>query len=208
MKTPSAQMQREAALLVSNCERERARLARLIHDDVAQKLTVANMELSLWRDELSHGAPLTMAAADRKISAVLELIGQVTAGVREISGALRPRMLDSFGLAAAVESLVKKRAAALGCQCEFRDQSDGRIEVPDVAVQFMRLAESLLNAVEQVRDSTLRAELKKTGAMTELRLNQTLKAMPEEAVARAAIFGGSIEQADGALIARLPLQCD
>jgi signal transduction histidine kinase len=197
-------LQHEAALLLLEAERERARLARFIHDDLAQKLTVANMEMSLWRDEVKHGGPLSPAAIERKIAGLLELVGGVAKGVREVTGTLRPRMLDSFGLGAAVESLVRKCATRLGCSCEFHDASGGATSVTDLSIQFVRMAESVLNAVEGAVGGAVRGELKESSGAVELHVTATLPRVPEDAMARAKIFDGSIEQQENGFVVRLP----
>lgn len=204
MNKPPAPLQHEAALLLREAERERARLARFIHDDLAQKLTIVNMELSLWRDEASQGAPLSVAAIERKLGSLLELVGDVAKGVREVNGALRPRMLDSFGLGAAVESLVRKCATRLGCPCEFNDGTGDAAAVTDLSIQFIRTTESVLNAVESASGAAICGELKESGAVIELRVTAKLKSIPDDALARAKIFNGSIEQEKNAVVVRLP----
>jgi signal transduction histidine kinase len=85
--------------LVEVQELERRHLARELHDEVGQALTVAKINLQSAMDE-AGAAILTRL---QETTAILDrLLGQV----RQISLDLRPSMLDDLGLVPALRSLI------------------------------------------------------------------------------------------------------
>jgi two-component system, NarL family, sensor histidine kinase UhpB len=87
------------------------RLARKIHDDVNQTLTLLALQLSLATLEQGPPANWTKKCQDwnRKI---MEL-GEV---MREISNELRPRVLDDLGLVAALQWFANSNPEGIACQ--------------------------------------------------------------------------------------------
>ncbi len=87
------------------------RLARKIHDDVNQTLTLLALQLSLATLEQGPPANWTKKCQDwnRKI---MEL-GEV---MREISNELRPRVLDDLGLVAALQWFANSCPEGVACQ--------------------------------------------------------------------------------------------
>jgi PAS domain S-box-containing protein len=89
------QLRALAGYLESAREEERSRMARELHDDIAQALTGIKLSLEIHTREQTEraGSPVTHALAVTN-----ELMGKV----RDLSLELRPAMLDDFGLLAAL----------------------------------------------------------------------------------------------------------
>ncbi|MBA4176358.1 MAG: hypothetical protein C0505_07325 [Leptothrix sp. (in: Bacteria)] len=101
-----ADADRRAALQVMTAqEAERRRLARELHDDLGQRLSLLKMNLA------AEGHP-----ADADIAAMVEALDDAVASVRRMAGELRPLMLDDLGLSAAVEALARRSARQYGLQ--------------------------------------------------------------------------------------------
>lgn len=85
-------------------EEERAHIAREIHDELGQQLTVLKMDAS-WLNK-------KLATADenirQKLTDLLELLDGTVRTVRKISSQLRPSLLDDMGLVAAMEWHLKE----------------------------------------------------------------------------------------------------
>lgn len=79
-------------------EEERTHIAREIHDELGQQLTVLMMDVS-WLDR-KIGAEND--AAKKKINELMKLLDNTVKTVRRISTELRPSVLDDLGLSAAI----------------------------------------------------------------------------------------------------------
>lgn len=103
-------------------EQEKIRIARELHDELAQAMTGLKMDIGLLR--------LSAAKAGSELPARLDKmdrqIDQTIASVRRIAADLRPLTLDDFGLVPAIESLVSR----------FRDQSSIACELAMTHPEF------------------------------------------------------------------------
>lgn len=80
-------------------EEERSNIAREIHDELGQQLTVLKMDIS-W---LSKKMENPDEKVQERLNSLLEMIDNTVRSVRRISAELRPSMLDDLGLPAAIE---------------------------------------------------------------------------------------------------------
>lgn len=125
--------------LLRSREEERARLARDLHDGPIQDLVGLNMQLGL------------LLAGDN--AAILESIKPMRAEVRELLGELRqvcaelrPPMLDTVGLAAALRVLADEWSTQSGVAIQLDLPSDASLRsLPsEVSVNLYRLAQEAL----------------------------------------------------------------
>lgn len=84
-------------------EQERARISRVLHDEVGQVLSAAGLQLDLLRLDCGRipGVAPRIAEAQR-------LLEQAVAQVRELSSALDPGIVERAGLQGALEQLVER----------------------------------------------------------------------------------------------------
>jgi PAS domain S-box-containing protein len=80
-------------------EAERTHIAREIHDELGQQLTVLKMDISL----LGKKIQTTDETVLEKFNSLQELLDGTVKTVRRISSELRPSVLDDLGLIAAIE---------------------------------------------------------------------------------------------------------
>ena len=83
-------------------EAERLRIARELHDELAQWLTAIKMDVS-W---LSSRLPRQEAQLLARVEKMKGVVDTAVAAVRRIAADLRPVMLDDLGLVPAIESLL------------------------------------------------------------------------------------------------------
>ena len=88
-----------AAYLQKIREDERTSIAREIHDELGQQLTVMKMDVSWLEDNLKNQNEKVL----NKITDFKIMIDQTVSTVRRIAYELRPSMLDDMGLVAAIE---------------------------------------------------------------------------------------------------------
>lgn len=91
-------------------EAERLRVARELHDELAQWLTAIKMDVSWIASRLP---PEQQQLADR-VERLKGVVDTTVASVRRIASDLRPVMLDDLGLVAALENLLHEMSQRTG----------------------------------------------------------------------------------------------
>jgi signal transduction histidine kinase len=134
--------------VVAGQELERQRLARELHDETGQALTSILLGLKAVEDASTDAE--TEAAAEQ----LRELVVATLQDVRRLAVELRPKALDDFGLAAALERLVNTFSESTGIAVEL-EASLGDERLPgEVETTLYRLVqESLTNVVKHARAS-------------------------------------------------------
>jgi signal transduction histidine kinase len=107
--------ERDLAALISESEFERARIARLLHDEIGPSLSAAGMQLEVLRLDLRARVP-EIGARTAEIQAVLE---RVMERVRALSRELNPSLAERAGLRFALEHLVEQSCAHIACTLDF-----------------------------------------------------------------------------------------
>ncbi len=101
-------------------EEERTSIAREIHDELGQQLTVMMMDVS-WLDKKISTENI---AARKKVNDLLGLLDNTVKSVRRISTELRPSLLDDLGLVAAMELHLKEFGQRSGIKTVFTAPED------------------------------------------------------------------------------------
>jgi signal transduction histidine kinase len=137
-----AQAQRR---LLRSREEERARLARDLHDGPLQVLVGLNLQTGLLLSQRgADDSPITIA--------LKEIRGEVQgllADLRQVCSELRPPMLDTLGLGAALRALAEDWSAQNGVAVQIDLPADGALRsLPgDVAVNLYRVAQEALSNI-------------------------------------------------------------
>lgn len=132
-----AKLRALARQVVQSQEDERARLARELHDGVSQALVATKL--------LIESAQQEPTGADRLQGLALKRLNSTLAEVRHLSHALRPALLDTLGLPAALQHLAGEFGAAGGTHFEAGVDGAER-ELPDaVNTALFRIAQEALN---------------------------------------------------------------
>jgi signal transduction histidine kinase len=144
--------------LVEVQETERRRLARELHDEIGQALTVA--QLSLQSLLQSPGAGALAPRLNESLVAVERVLEQV----QGISLDLRPSLLDDLGLEPALRWYTNRQAALAGFQFEVRANPLARRLDPAIETQCFRIAqEALANVVKHAKARAVIVELNQGG---------------------------------------------
>lgn len=122
-------------------EQEKTRIARELHDELAQSLTALKMDTNWVRERLRTDPDAAIA----KLSEMLALIDSSVASTRRIAADLRPLMLDDLGLAPAIEWLVQNFSQRSGVQCELDIDEALELDEPYATAVFRMVQESLAN---------------------------------------------------------------
>jgi signal transduction histidine kinase len=140
----SRQVQRDALRrVVAGQELERRRLARELHDETGQALT--SILLGLRAVEETDSAEEMRAAT----SDLRELVVGTLQDVRRLAVQLRPKALDDFGLAAALERLAQTFSEATDMQVEIAAQlGEERLPAEVETTLYRIVQEALTNIVK------------------------------------------------------------
>jgi PAS domain S-box-containing protein len=156
LQATNEKLQLMSRRLVESQESERRHIARELHDEVGQTLTVAEMNLQAVLQS-SSPAPMT-----RRLQESLQAVEQVLEQVRDLSLSLRPSMLDDLGLEPALKWLTSRQAALTGIQADFQaDKLEDRLD-PVIETACFRVAqEALTNVVRHAHGRSVSLALRK-----------------------------------------------
>jgi len=123
-------------------EQEKNRIARELHDELGQSLTMLQMDVAWCRDKL----PAAEVQLSQRLDRMATLLGVTVAATRRIAADLRPLLLDDLGLIPAVEWLVDNFMQRAGIPCELAISNPG-MRVPDAhsTAVFRVVQEALTN---------------------------------------------------------------
>ena len=154
-----AQLRELAAHVETVREEEKAHIAREVHDELGQMLTVLKLEISMCE--------ISFAALDPGLAARLQgmkrLIAQLFQQVRDVATALRPPILDA-GIASAIDWQARRFEERTGIAC--------LVEVPECPPQlsnakaiglFRILQEALTNVMRHANAQTVSLSLEQRG---------------------------------------------
>ena len=124
-------------------ELERRRLARELHDQTGQELTGVLLGLKAVEEALD---PEALA---RAIAAVREQVVETLHDVRRLAVELRPKVLDDYGLVAALERLTQTVAEQTGLAFDLEAQlGDERLPSEIETALYRMVQEALTNVVK------------------------------------------------------------
>ena len=185
-------------------EAERRHLARELHDEIGQALTVAQINLQMLTQSPAVDGMLP------RLQASLQVVDRVLEQVHDIALNLRPSILDDLGLAPALRWLTERQAALVGLRSRFKAAGlEHRLD-PVIETECFRVAQgALTNVLRHARAKTVSVELLTRQGRLHLRVSDDgigfdVAALREKAVhgaslgllsmeERAALAGGGLE---------------
>ena len=141
-------------------EEERKRIAREIHDELGQRLTVLRMDVLMLRKQPEAQSQDIQDVIDR----MRDSIDDVLRIIRNIASALRPAALD-IGFVMAVEWLIEEFQTSLKIPCTFNNLVADSISLDDECATgiFRILQESLTNITRHAKASHIEVTLERDG---------------------------------------------
>ena len=167
-------------------EAERLRIARELHDELAQWLTAIKMDVS-W---LSSHLPREQAQLAEKVERMKGLVDTTVASVRRIAANLRPVMLDDLGLVAAMEHLLHDLSQRTGMIVGL-DADDSIVDLgePLVSSLYRMAQEALTNVARHAGATEVRVGLQIKDGELMLSVRDNGKGIDFEPVARGKSYG-------------------
>ncbi len=187
LKEYSRKFQVLSRRLVAAQETERRNIARELHDEIGQALTVIQLNLQAM---LQSPGQRTLVS---RIKESLAVVDRVLEQVHDISLNLRPLILDDLGLEPALRWFTARQAALVGLQTRFQaDALEQRLN-PVIETECFRVAqEALTNVVRHARAKTVSVELRKEAGQLHLRVQDDGIGFDVGAVREQAIRGASL----------------
>ncbi|MGH9844300.1 MAG: PAS domain-containing sensor histidine kinase, partial [Blastocatellia bacterium] len=183
------QLRNLTARLQTIREEDLASVAREIHDELGQALTGLKLELS-WLDGALGEAP---RAVRDKIASMLDLVGATIDNMRRMATALRPGILDDFGLVAALEWQAQDFAARTGVPCLLVNETGHDDDLPldrDRATAVFRIfQESLTNVARHASATKVVASLTRTDEMLILKIRDNGRGITPAELTNASSLG-------------------
>ena len=134
----AGRMQAISLRVVEIQETERRNLAAELHDRFGQDLAAINVNLHIIRDQLSTES---RAKVGPRLDDSIALVDRTVEAVRDVAGALRPLILDDYGLEVTLE--------AYGEQFALRTGIRVLVEAPQPVPRLQQEAEMALFRVSQ-----------------------------------------------------------
>ena len=167
-----------SALMHEAREAERTRIARELHDELAQWLTAIKMDISWLLTRLSQDQASLIARTEK----MKDLVDTTVASVRRIAADLRPVSLDDFGISAAVEHVVHEFAERTGIAVKLNLELAGiAIEDPIATAVYRMIQEALTNVARHARASEVAVLLAMEDDMLQVRVTDNGIGLPDTA---------------------------
>ena len=157
--TERVRAQRELATFAAEAsgirEQEKTRIARELHDELAQTLTALKMDAIWVRDNLGIDA----AGAGLRLAGMLALLDDAVASTRRIAADLRPLLLDDLGLAPAIEWVVQNFQQRNHVPCELELDEALELQEPHATAVFRIVQEALANVAKHAQAKKVRVKV-------------------------------------------------
>jgi PAS domain S-box-containing protein len=167
-------------------EEERSHIAREIHDELGQQLTVLKMDV-LGLGKKLNGAD---AAVHEKIGEIIDLLDTTVKSVRRISSELRPSLLYNLGLVAAIEWQLREFEKRSGIRTAFAEPAE-ELKIPDPVKNslFRIFQESLTNAGRHANATKIIVSLKENNGQLILSVGDNGQGFEMEKIAAKQTLG-------------------
>ncbi len=164
----------------SAVEDERKRIAREIHDELGQRLSLLQLDLGM----LANGLPPSEKKLRNKAKSMTRLIDKTIRSIQKISTDLRPTLLDDLGLGAAVswEAMEFQKRTRIQCTATVHP-ADLTLNQDQSIALFRILQETLTNVLRHARAKKVQVRLTQCDGTIVLSVRDDGKGITPEQIA-------------------------
>jgi signal transduction histidine kinase len=167
-------------------EQERTRIARELHDDFGQSLTILKLDLSWLKKRLPADARPMLD----KLEAMGQVIDTALETMHTVTAELRPVILDDFGLAAAMEWQTGEFKNRTGLDCRIETDPDlPPVSKPMSTAVFRIFQEILTNVARHAEADRVEMRLRTENRKLVLEVQDDGRGITEAQVRDARSFG-------------------
>ena len=141
MQQSEKRLRELTAHITSAEERQRATIAREIHDDIGSSLTGMKIDVARLRQ-----LTVDSVEAQEKLAAFTRLLDSVSASSMRIAKALRPSILDD-GIVPAIDWQLREFGKRMGIDTEFNEPDEEPKLTADQSIALFRVVQEALNNV-------------------------------------------------------------
>ena len=172
-------------------EEERTRIAQEVHDELGGTLSYLKLDLTKLHAMVPSVSNREAGSALRKtIASMIQLLDNTIETVRRIATALRPGVLDDFGLVAAIEWLAQDFQKRSGITCTFQTEVEELpVEKESATALFRICQEALTNVVRHARADRVAIRLAKTADQVLLEIKDNGQGILEAKIAHSRSLG-------------------
>ncbi len=166
-------------------EQERIAIAREVHDDMGSTLTAIKLDIAWLVGRLADKPALAEKAKN-----IEGLVDRCIAAAGNISHSLRPSVLDTFGIIAAIEMEADEFAQRTGISCAFEHAPEIEEPPPDISIALFRIfQETLANITKHAHASEVVAFMHDHDGVIELKVIDNGRGLNDADRAKPRSFG-------------------
>jgi signal transduction histidine kinase len=201
LRRSHAQLRSLSMYLQDVREEERTHIAREVHDELGQALTGLKLQLT-W---LTSRLPPNPKPLQEKAKDMASCIDDTIQTIRRIATELRPGVLDTAGLPAAIEWQANQWQSQTGIQCRVKTAVQDAEWDPDLNTAFFRIfQETLTNIIRHAGATRVEVRLSEEDDMLELQIKDNGRGISDAQIhntksigllgmrERAALLGGEV----------------
>ena len=168
-------------------ETERRKIARELHDEIGQTLTVAEVSL---QDALKDRDKVRL---EQRLERSIKAVERVLEQVHDLSLNLRPSMLDDLGLEPALRWYIRRQAELVGLKTQFHAEPLEQRLDPIIETECFRVGqEALTNVVRHSQANHVAVELSKKEGFLHLIVRDDGVGFDVAAIRERAVNGASL----------------
>jgi hypothetical protein len=181
LKRSLSELREMSAAMHDAREAERTRIARELHDELAQWLTAIKMDVALLSSRLPAEPPQLVARTDK----MRQVVDATVAAVRRIAADLRPVMLDDLGLVPSIEHVVHTFSERTGVPVSLDMRIGGHdVHDPVATAVYRMVQEAMTNVARHARATLVDVTVSVEGEMLEVRVRDNGVGLPDTPAAR------------------------
>ena len=145
LRQNESDLRKLAGRLIYAQEEERSRLARELHDDLAQRLTVFAIDVGRLEQQLTDSP----APVREELREMQDSIVRISQDVHSLSRQLHPSILDDLGLIKAAESECTSFSRREGIEVVFKHENIPSVIPKDVSLSLYRIIQEGLTNISK-----------------------------------------------------------